>query len=98
VNYDEADLPAALSVLETATLPGSTSHLLRGYALHRSYPMTAKPLASRAMQLIELHLMDSTTFEPADIEPYLLPPSAGDPVQKDPTAHSTGPVVRAVPT
>ena len=46
VNYDESDLPAALTRLETATLPGSTSRLLRGYALHRSYPITAKPLPS----------------------------------------------------
>jgi hypothetical protein len=36
VIFDEADLPAALTRLETASLPGSTFRLLRGYALHRS--------------------------------------------------------------
>ena len=70
VNYDESDLPAAMTRLETATLPGSTSRLLRGYALHRSYPITAKPLPSRAMQLMDLHPMDTREYEPADIDPH----------------------------
>jgi hypothetical protein len=73
VIFDAADLPAALTRLETATLPGfENSRLLRGYALHRSYPITAKPLPSRAMLLTALHLMDSMTYEPADIEPYVV--------------------------
>jgi hypothetical protein len=71
VIFDESDLPAALRRLETATLPGSNSRLLRGYALHRSYPITSKPLPSRAMLLATLHPMDSTMYEPADIEPYV---------------------------
>jgi hypothetical protein len=75
-SYDESDLAAALTKLETATLSGSTSRLLRGYALHRSYPITAKPLPSWAMQLMDLHPMDTMDYEPADIEPYLLAPAA----------------------
>jgi hypothetical protein len=70
--FDEADLPAALTRLETATLPGSNSRLLRGYALHRSYPITAKPLPKRAMQLVPLHPFDRLEYPPADIEPYVL--------------------------
>ena len=71
--FDEADLPAALIRLETATVPGfERSRLLRGYALHRSYPITAKPPPSRAMCLMTLHFMDVTTYEPADIEPYVV--------------------------
>jgi hypothetical protein len=72
VIFDESDLAAALRVLETATLPGSPFRLLRGYALHRSYPITAKPLPARAMLLTTLHPMDATTYEPADIDPYVL--------------------------
>jgi hypothetical protein len=49
VIFDEAHLPAALTRLETATLPGSTSRLLRSSALHRSYPITFKPPPSRAL-------------------------------------------------
>jgi hypothetical protein len=70
--FDEADLPAALTKLETATLPGSTSRLLRGYALHRSYPITTKPLPKRAMQLLPLHPFDRLEYSPADIEPYVV--------------------------
>jgi hypothetical protein len=72
VIIDEAGLPAALTRLETATLPGSNSRLLRGYALHRSYPITSKPLPPRSMLLMTLHPLDSTTYEPADIEPYVV--------------------------
>ena len=73
VIFDEADLPAALTRLETATLPGfEPSRLLRGFALHRSYPITAKPLPPRAMLLTTLHPLDSTAYEPADIEPYVV--------------------------
>ena len=54
------------------TLPGSNSRLLRGYALHRSYPITSKPLPPRAMLLMTLHPLDTTTYEPADIEPYVV--------------------------
>jgi hypothetical protein len=76
VIFDEADLLLALTRLETASLPGwETSRLLRGYALHHSYPVTTKPLPSRAMLLVALHPMDATTYERADIFPYLLPPS-----------------------
>jgi hypothetical protein len=92
VNYDESDLPAALTRLETATLPGSTSRLLRGYALHRSYPITAKPLPSRAMLLMDLHPMDTREYEPADIDPYLLP--AGD--QSHEEVQSKAPAVRMI--
>jgi hypothetical protein len=45
---------------------------VRGYALHRSYPITSKPLPDRAMQLVELHPFDPREFELADIEPYLI--------------------------
>jgi hypothetical protein len=73
--FDESDLPAALTKLETATLPGfERSRLLRGYALHRRYPITSKPLPPRAMLLMTLHPMDSTTYKPADIEPYVIRP------------------------
>lgn len=73
VIFDKPDLAAALTKLETARLPGfETSRLRRGSALHRSYPITAKPLPARAMQLTTLHPMDSTTYEPADIEPYVI--------------------------
>jgi hypothetical protein len=75
VDWDKADLPAALTRLETVTLPGQTQRLLRGYALHRSYPITARPLPKRAMQLVALHPFDRLVYEPADIEPYLLPPT-----------------------
>ena len=71
--WDESDLPAALTKLETATVPGfERFRLLRGYALHRSYPITTKPLPSRAMLLATLHFMDTATYEPADIEPYVV--------------------------
>jgi len=72
VDYDEATLAEALGLLETGTLPGSTFRLVRGYALHRSYPITSKPLPDRAMQLVELHPFDPREFELADIEPYLI--------------------------
>ncbi|HEX6760116.1 MAG TPA: hypothetical protein VF086_17180 [Propionibacteriaceae bacterium] len=72
VVFDEADLPAALTRLETAAAPGSTFRLLRGYALHRSYPITSKPLPARAMLLKAIHPMDSMTYEPPDIEPYVI--------------------------
>jgi hypothetical protein len=38
------------------------------------------------MQLMDLHPMDATMYEPADIEPYLIP--AGDQVQEDSPALS----------
>jgi hypothetical protein len=75
VVYDEADLPAALTLLETATLPGSVWRLLRGEALHRRNGWPAKPLPPRAMILDQVHPFDSMEYEPADIEPYLLPPA-----------------------
>ena len=93
--FDEADLPAALSMLETATLPGSTSRLLRGSSLHRSYPITSKPLPPRAMQLLDLHPMDTREYEPADIEPYLILPD-GSFVHEDSPAPSSIPVLRYV--
>ena len=92
-----SDLPAALTRLETATLLGSTSRLLRGSALHRSYPITAKPLPGRALQWIDLHPMDATMYEPADIVPDLLP-AAGDPLQEDTAVQSEAPAMRMVPT
>ena len=49
-----------------------TFRLLRGYALHRSYPITSKPLPARAMLLKAIHPMDSMTYEPADIELYVI--------------------------
>jgi hypothetical protein len=69
---DEALLPAALTRLETVTLPGQTLRLLRGYALHRSYPITARPLPKRAMQLVALHPFDRLEYPPAHIEPYVV--------------------------
>jgi hypothetical protein len=73
IDFDESDLPAALTRLETATLPGyETTRLLRGYALHRSYPITSKPPPARAMLLMSLHYMDATAYEAADISPYVV--------------------------
>lgn len=73
VVWDESDIPAALTKLETATVPGfERARLVRGYALHRSIPITSKTLPPRAMQLNTLHFMDLTAYEPADIEPYVV--------------------------
>jgi hypothetical protein len=71
IEFDESDLPAALTRLETAT-PGL--ELTSAAGVRTSPPLSdyGKPLPSRAMLLMTLHPMDSTTYEPADIEPYVV--------------------------
>jgi hypothetical protein len=45
--------------------------------VNRSVHIRATPLPARAMLLSQTHAFDYREYEPADIEPYLLPP---DPV------------------
>jgi hypothetical protein len=76
VDYDDVLLAAALRVLETASLPGSDARLIRGAELHRRNGSTvhtrATPLPARSMLLDQVPPFDFRTFEPADIEPYLV--------------------------
>jgi hypothetical protein len=75
VSFDDAHLAAALARLETATLPGSDARLIRGSELHRrngSRYLPASHLPSRAMMIESIHSFDHTTYEPADISPYLV--------------------------
>jgi hypothetical protein len=76
VSCDDAALSAALTKLETATLPGSNMRLIRGSELHRRNGSRHLPAArwpERAMMLESVHPFDSMQYEPADILPYLLP-------------------------
>jgi hypothetical protein len=75
VIFDEAHLSAALTRLETATLPGSDARLIRGHELHRrtnSWYSPVTPSPPRAMLLGQVHPFDPTEYEPADIEPYVV--------------------------
>jgi hypothetical protein len=75
VSFDDAHLAAALSRLETATLPGSDARLIRGAELHRrngSRNAPAAHLPPRAMIVESIHPFDHATYEPADISPYLV--------------------------
>jgi hypothetical protein len=75
VSFDDVHLAAALSRLETATLPGSDSRLIRGSGLHRrnsSLHLPAAQLPPRAMLLEHMHPFDYKVYEPADISPYLV--------------------------
>lgn len=75
VIFDDSILSAALTLLETATLPGSITRLLRGRELHRrnsSPHLPAAALPPRAMMLEQVHPFDYNVYEPADIEPYLI--------------------------
>ena len=75
ISYDDSTLSAALTLLETATLPGSITRLLRGRELHRrnsSVHLPAAALPPRAMMLEQVHMWDYKVYERADIEPYLI--------------------------
>jgi hypothetical protein len=77
VIFDEPQPPAALTLLETASLPNSNARLVRGSELHRlTSPrgLPAAKLPSRTMLLGTVHPFDPMEYQPADIEPYLLPP------------------------
>jgi hypothetical protein len=65
VSFDDARLAAALSRLETATLPGSDARLIRGSELHRrngSRNSPAAHLPARAMMIESIHPFDHTTL------------------------------------
>jgi len=75
VSFDDSTLSAALTLLETATLPGSSARLVRGRELHRRSSSPHSPAAqlpSRAMLLEHMHPFDYRVYDPADIEPYLI--------------------------
>jgi hypothetical protein len=77
VAYDESTLSAALTVLETASLPGSNSRLIRGEELRRltgGSPHTpGAKLPARCMCLSEVNPWSPMVYLKAEIEPYLLP-------------------------
>jgi hypothetical protein len=76
VSFDDSTLSAALTLLETATLPGFNTRLIRGTELHRrnsSQHLPAARMPSRAMLLEQVHMWDYKVYERADIEPYLIP-------------------------
>jgi hypothetical protein len=75
VSFDDAHLAAALSRLETATLPGSDARLILGAELHRrngSRNSPAAHLPGRAMMIESIHPFDTLFYEPAEIFPYLV--------------------------
>jgi hypothetical protein len=82
VSFDEEDLAPALTMLETAALGGSDARLIRGEELHRlvnrSVHTRATPLPPRGMLLDQVKPFDFVEYEPADIEPYVVPVGAGE--------------------
>jgi hypothetical protein len=82
VTYDDSTLAAALERLETATVPGSNSRLIRGEELRRltggSRHTTGARLPARAMVVGEVCPWNPVEYERADIEPYLLPASVSE--------------------
>jgi hypothetical protein len=75
VVYDESDLSATLTKLETAAVPGYDCRLVRGNELHRRQtPGVRWKMPARAILLEQLHPFDVKTYEPCDIEPYVIPP------------------------
>jgi hypothetical protein len=96
VIVDDATLSAALTKLETASLPGCAQRLIRGEDLHRRNRSRYSPqtqLPARAMRLEAVHPFDYTEYQPADIEPYLIPSGAGDTSQED---RPEGPTIRTI--
>jgi hypothetical protein len=76
VIFDDSTLSAALTLVETATLPKLGARLVRGTELHRrnsSQHLPAAQLPPRAMILEHMHMWDYKVYERADIEPYLIP-------------------------
>jgi hypothetical protein len=73
--FDDHLLSAALTRLEKAEVPGCNVRLVRGEELHRrvkSIWVRTEQMPPRAMLLDPISPWDSATYEPCDIEPYLL--------------------------
>jgi hypothetical protein len=80
VSFDDGLLSAALTRLETATVPGYNVRLVRGTELHRRNRSICVPAArwpDRAILLDPLSPWDSATYEPSDIDPYLIRADSG---------------------